>query len=305
MIELYTLGELKDNLRVAYGLDDDTNVNDMIVSKINEALKYICSKRVCRFNWLKTEDTIDVAAPTTGNITFTNGSRSATVNSGTVAVRQCIFYGDRRYLVVEATGTDLTIAPAFLGDSGSYDVDVVDIYFELPENFVAISTRDIVSDVNSSNLKYLDVQRFALLRNQLATPTGYRIYYTIVNDPISENKRKYMCIHPNFPEQNAIYYTYYRNPDKLIADSDEPPMEIEKRAVLLHTAGWFIGASTGHAEKTVWYRDMALDEINNLVKDHQEDDSVDFNTTSGLALDLSSTGDVDFTMDTDFSPVDI
>ena len=50
---------------------------------------------------------------------------------------------------------------------------------------------------------------------------------------------------------------------------------------------------------------MALDEINNLVKDHQEDDSVDFNTTSGLALDLSSTGDVDFTMDTDFSPVDI
>lgn len=304
MIERHSLGSIKTALRAEFGLEDTTSVNELLNGKINESLGYIVRYRNGRWRWLRKEAALDIPASTSCVISFTNKSSEAVVTSGTVpTVRQCLYVGNRRYLVTAVNGTTLTISPKYLGATGSETTVVATVYLALPEDFVAIETKDLVTDITGKSFKAYDTQRFQLLRNR--DDKSIDIAYCILMDPISDDRAaKYIAIHPYFTEDNAIQFVYYGIPTKLVNDSDEPPMDLPTRGILLNVALWFVAVSLGH-DKALTYRDTALDELGRAKADFDEDDTHEFTDSARLTLDLSATEDYEFNGDSDFAPVTI
>jgi hypothetical protein len=304
MIERHTLGSIKESLRTEFGMEDSAHTNSVLADRINRALTYIVNYRAGRWSWLRKEASIDVTSAEVATFSFTNKRNTAVVVSGNVpAIRQCLFIDGHRYTVTEVSGTTVTFRPSYLGNTGEAEATVATIYYLLPEDFIAWETKDLVTDLAGNSFKSYDIQRFQYIRNRSAF--GVDKAYCIMVDPISVDKTsKYIAVHPYFTTDNAILFTYYALPDKLVNDSDEPPMDIKLRGLLLNMSLWFVATSVGH-EKALTYRDTALDELQRAAKDFDVDDTHEFDQSNLIQLDLSNTLDVDFTGDSDFAPVTI
>jgi len=301
----YSLGELITRVRNEFALSESVAINDFIKDKINEALLWIVRQNNGRYNWLLKEASLDTAEYTEANFEFTKGSRTATLLSGTVTPRAIIIYGSNHYLVTAVDGTTVTLGSQFLDDTvidTEYTADVATMYFQLPENFIALETSHQVSDLSGCVLTGYDNQRFQFMRRRVQATAVMDRIYTILPDPIEEESgTQWLAIWPPYDSVDTVHYSYYAMPEALSSIADECPLPLMDRTALLYATLWFVAVSKGF-DRSVIYRDIALNDVAKLRQAAEQDDTVQFEDAGSLTLDLSGTRDTDISRDTDYTP---
>lgn len=300
-IERYALGTLKRRIRNEFALEDVPEVNELIQDKVNEAYLWICRLRK-NWYWQLVEHILDIPASTTALLSFVAGSRTATLTSGTV-VKRDVLLADTSYIVIDVSGNVVTLDRQWMDTTDEFEVTVVAGYLPLPEDFIKVETSLQVATLAGETLRFFDTQRFQVVRRSYDTTSACDRIYTVLPDPCKEDFNvRYFTVFPYIQDQMSIALSYYRIPQPLLTDVDEPIIPLEDRAVLLYAALWFVAVAKGF-DKAPIYQNQALDDLRRMSDHADENDTMDLSEDDPtLTLDMSDVRNHGFPFDSDYSP---
>jgi hypothetical protein len=293
MIEDWTLGTLKRQIRLELGLQDNPQQNEEIVNKINLAQSWVVRRRP-NWPWMKKEYILDVKDDKLGNADFTKGSKTVTFYSGTPVKRDIVIpsgaSGDQTlgYLItnvvpyVQAPGMALspaiwttTIQSQFRSsDLGLADCRMQTGFMQLPKDFIRFDTSADLDSLSGDRIRWRLPKVFDEIKRLQPGPGLGNRYYTIKPDPLGEEKRMYIAFFPYISRLTTIQGDYYAMPDKLTIDSDTPAITVGDRDVLFYFSLWFMTTKVG-SDQTVFYRDQALSELDRMTKEYALSEDID------------------------------
>lgn len=304
MIEDWTLGTLKRQIRDEMGLQDTAVQNTVIVDKINLAQSWIVRRRP-NWPWLKKEYILDISKDKVGNADFTQGSKTVTFYSGTPLKRDIVIpssaTGDQTngYLItnvvpyVQQPGTALspaiftaTIQSQFRPPNiGFGDCRMQTGFAQLPKDFIRFDTSADLDSLSGDRIRWRLPKAFDEIKRLQPGPGLGNRYYTVKPDPLGEEKRMYIAFFPYISKLTTIQGDYYAMPDRLVQDSDIPAITVGDRDVLLYFSLWFMSQKIA-SEQSVFYRDQALSELDRMTKEYalsEDDDTGGFSDVDWVA----------------------
>lgn len=298
------VSEIRDSILREFSLNDGPKTDQLVVSKTNEAIKYVSRSLGYRLPWLYKEISIDIPAGTSISVTFTKSSRGAILNSGTVSIRGSIFHGGRYYLIESITGNSIILDMMFLDESGTYTVIYSDLYYELPSNFVAIESTSNVLDLNNIQLRPTNKHKIQKLKNRFEVVSIDQHYYTITRDPIGVTNSDYFHYFPYYSEINSVKLGIHINHPKISSIIDEVNIPEKDEDIIINCVSWFVAANKKFDE-SVWghHRFLVLQSIEALSKTkHNIDEEIGADYGIGYTIDMSDVRDMVFEDDPDFVP---
>lgn len=279
VLEDWTLGTILRQVREEFGLPDQVDTNRKIIDKINQAIGWLVARNQS-WPWLRTEFVVDVSPGSTGVGSFTKGSRTVAVASGSVSLRDIILVGDSTadatsgYLVTDDPSGSIILQSQYRGDTVSDATFQIQKGFcRLPDDFIRLVGTSDLSAINTTSLKYAPPAQFDVIKRARNVSSLIQRYYTVKPDPIGLARNFYLALFPYMASLTTLQGEYFRVPPKLLDLSDVPIVPLQDSPILLYVACW-LSAITEGDEKAVLYQEQAISLIEAAAKEYQLSDDL-------------------------------
>ncbi len=249
--KVYTRLNLVSGLRDHFGLQSNTDNNNILIAALDEAVGEIVRKRRS-WHFLEQELVIDVGASKTGIATFTQGLATATKTAGDEpAVLDVLVDEDTSNItngwrVTAFAAPVITLDANYVEASGSKSYTAVVGWFPLPLNFVSMDGPLWDIEELRSKIFYKPPQEFQNIIRSKTITVGRPLFYTVVADPTAEldpqitDRLDYLRVYPYIMDRTTLRGTYQVHPQALDADTAVPILPREFRPVLIDWARWSV-----------------------------------------------------------------
>lgn len=233
---------------------------------------------------MRKEFVLDVSASSTAIGNFNKGSRSVSVTSGSINLRDLVLVSDSPsdatsgYLVTDTTSLAITLQSQYRGeDTVGATFQIQTGFFRLPDDFIRLVGTSDLNAINITSLKYVTPSRFDIIKRERNVSSLIQRYYTIKPDPIGLDHNFYLAVFPYMAGLSTLQGEYYRVPPKLQNNSDRPIVPRQDATILLYIAFWLYAVSDS-SDRANSYKEQALILIEAAAKEY--DLSLDLNTGS-------------------------
>lgn len=283
----YTRSDLLDGLRDHFGLESNTDNDNLLIRALDEAQEQIIRKRRS-WHFLERPLVVDVGASKSGTATFTQGAPTAAFAAGTApaAYDQLIDEDTgnitQGYRVKSYSVPTITLDSNYVPASGLKSYTAVQGYFPLPENFMSMEgPLWDVEDIRS-RLQYRPPNVFEnIIRNKTIT-VGRPLFYTVISDPADEvdpqsvDRRQYLVVYPYIMSRTTLRGYYQVHPQSLGNNTDIPILPREFRSVLVDVARWLVAIRLRLEGGIIQsYLQLVQTSLSDMLKEHEFSDDVD------------------------------
>ncbi len=299
----YTRLELVQGLRDHFGLQDTTDINDLLVRSLDEAVGEVVRKRRS-WHFLEKPLTVDVGVSKTGTALFTQGSANAALVTGTAPAPFEIIADSETTNIVEGfrvvsySTPNITLDAKYVPATGTKNFVAAQGWFLLPADFVSMDgPLWDVQDLDT-RLQYKSPPTFENIVRSKAGSVGRPSFYTVVPDPRAadeitsgDDPASYLVMFPYMVSRTTLRGKYQAHPDKLEFDTSIPIVPREYRPVLLDWARWSASVRL-RMEATIIqsYLIQARESITDMLKEFEYSDDVDDSVSPTTNIDLPIEG---------------
>jgi len=294
VLESYTLGTLREQIRREFGVTDTGATNDMIDAKINQAQAWIVGRR--DWTWLRKTYNIDASAALIGSADVIQGSRNILLDeaiSSVAQVRDIISVssssGDQTdgYMIESMDGATATVDSQYKGSTSSgVSVRLSKGYFELPEDFLRGESLVCIDQFGETRPVYRAAKEFDFIRRNTLGLRMRKYIYTVMKDPLNESDNSFLAVYPYIGSLTSLQFNYTRTPQKLVDSQDKSIIPVNDRIALFYAGAWFYAQSIGNAQFQ-FYRDSNRLKIEDMLK---HTDLVDEDENRSVYVDEEAEG---------------